>query len=135
MSSVATRRCWKESRIACCSASLREKTTTSAGTPISPSSRRRTSACPSEPVPPVTMTLLPSSNVPRFVAPGRGAVERGHHLGPGGGRPAGRGAEARGVERPIDLDAVVGHDVEIELVGVAEQDQQVVLADRLGAEM
>src|SRR5829696_732857 len=132
MSSVATRRCWKESRIACCSASLREKTTTSAGTPISPSSRRRTRACPREPVPPVTMTLLPSSNGPRFGAPGGGAVERGHHLGPGRGGPAGRRAEAGGLEGAVDLHAVVGNDIEIEPIGVSEQDQQVVLADRVG---
>src|SRR3982751_2020962 len=127
MSSVATRRCWKESRIACCRASLRENTTTSAGNPISPSSRRRTSACPREPVPPVTMTRLPSSNWPRFGTRRGDAFERGHHLGPGRGRPAGGGAKARGVEGAVDLDAVVGLDLEIQPIRVAQQDQQVVL--------
>src|SRR5207253_9783384 len=42
--------------------SLRENTTTCRGRPTSPSSRRRARTWPSDPVPPVTTTFLPSSN-------------------------------------------------------------------------
>src|SRR5690242_14404151 len=57
-SSVASGLRWKARRIWCCLASSRENTVTERGSPISPPSNRRTSTFPSEPVPPVTTTLL-----------------------------------------------------------------------------
>src|SRR5205814_8766913 len=56
-------------RISCCLASSREKTTTFAGFPSSPERSRRTSARPSEPVPPVTRMCLPSSIGDPFIHP------------------------------------------------------------------
>src|SRR5438128_43744 len=109
MSSVATRRCWKARRIVCWSASLREKTRTSWGTPCSPSSRRRTRTWPSEPVPPVTTTRLPVSKAlldDRVVGGHRG--ELGDHLGPARRLPPGGGAEPGRIEAAVNLDAVVG---------------------------
>src|SRR3954465_7278004 len=116
MSSVATRRCWNARRIECWSASLREKTITSSGTPSSPSSRRRTSTCPSEPVPPVTMTRLPSSKALPYVRVAlRGLGELGDHLFPGRRGPASRLSETGGIEAPVDNDAVVRLDLDVEL--------------------
>src|SRR5574338_455150 len=60
-SSVASRRWRYESRISCCLASSRESTVTCDGVPSSPVSSRRTTACPSDPVPPVTRMFFPAS--------------------------------------------------------------------------
>src|SRR5215212_2995619 len=136
MSSVATRRCWNARRIVCWSASLREKTTTSSGTPISPSSSRRTRTWPSEPVPPVTMTRLPSSKA----LPDLGVLvgrrrELGHHLLPARRLPPGGAPKPSRVEAAIDRDALIGLDVDFELERVAQQEQQLVLGDRRGTQM
>src|SRR3954447_10437642 len=136
MSSVATRRCWNARRIVCWSASLREKTTTSSGTPSSPSSRRRTRTCPSEPVPPVTMTRLPSSKaLPDVGVPLRGGGELRNHLLPARRGPTGGVPEGGGVEAPIDDDALIGLDLEVELKRIPKQEQQVVLGDRRRAQV
>src|SRR4051794_10436543 len=136
MSSVATRRCWNARRIECWSASLREKTTTSSGTPISPSSSRRTRTCPSDPVPPVTTTRLPSSKaLPHLRIILGGASELRDHLRPARGLPPRRAAEAAGVEAAIDHDALVRLDLDVQLEGVAQEQQQVVLADGRGAQV
>ena len=60
MSSVAAYACFQVVFIAYCLASSRENTITRSGWPRSPSSRRRTSVWPSEPVPPVMRTFAPS---------------------------------------------------------------------------
>src|SRR4051795_263223 len=136
MSSVATRRCWNARRIVCWSASLREKTTTSSGTPISPSSSRRTRTWPSEPVPPVTMTRLPSSKaLPHVRVLLRGGGELGRHLRPRRWLESGGATEPARVEAAVDRDAVFRLDVEVKLEGVAQEQQETVLGDRRGAHM
>src|SRR3954447_2533802 len=136
MSSVATRRCWNASRIECWSASLRENTTTSSGTPISPSSSRRTRTWPSEPVPPVTMTRLPSSKaLPQMRVVVGGRRELGDHLRPARRPPPRRLAKPAGVKAAIDHDRVVRLDVDVRLEGIAKLQQQVVLGDGLGAQV
>src|SRR3954452_466070 len=125
MSSVATRRCWNARRIVCWSASLREKTTTSSGTPISPSSSRRTRTWPSEPVPPVTMTRLPSSKtLPHVrVLLGRDGQLR-RHVRPARWLPSRGAPEAARVEAAVDRDALVRLDVDVELEGAAQEQQE-----------
>src|SRR5579884_259680 len=135
MSSVATRRCWEERRIACWRASLRENTTTCRGRPISPSSRRRTSTWPSEPVPPVTTTFLPSSKRISPRVRGRPRGKLGHHLLPWRGRPARRLAQRRGVQAAVDAHTIVGHDLDLETQRFAQSQQQLLLCDRLGADV
>src|SRR4051794_25061970 len=136
MSSVATRRCWNARRIVCWSASLREKTTTSSGTPTSPSSSRRTRTWPSEPVPPVTMTRLPSSKaLPQVRVVVGGGCELRRHFRPARGLEGRGAAEAARVEAAIDHDRVVRLNVDVKLEGIAKLKQQVVLGDRLGAQV
>src|SRR5215218_456636 len=134
MSSVATRRCRNASRIVCWRASLREKTTTSSGTPTSPSRRRRTNTWPRDPVPPVTMTRLPSSkDLPDARVLRRARGELGHHLRPARRRPARGLAEPGGVEAAVDHDALIPLDLDLELEGVAQELEEIMLRDRLGA--
>src|SRR5215217_4611773 len=136
MSSVATRRCWNARRIVCWSASLREKTTTSSGTPSSPSSSRRTRTCPNEPVPPVTMTRLPSSKaLPNCRVLLGGSGELDNHVVPARRRPTGCVPKPRGVETPVDDEALVRLDLDVELERLAQKEQQVVLGDRRGAQV
>ncbi len=100
----------------------------------SPSSSRRTRTCPSEPVPPVTRRAYrrarPCLDVCRSRRPRRPAR---HHLRPARGLPArwprGSGS-SRGCGR---YDRVVRLDHDVELEGVTNLQQQVVLGDRLGA--
>src|SRR4051812_5463719 len=129
MSSVATRRCRNDSRISCCSASLRENTVTLAGRPASPSSSRRTSACPRDPVPPVTTTRLSLSI---------GSLLLGQlldHLLPGGRIPVEGFAQAGCVEAAVDPDARLRLDLGVEAEAVADQLEQGELRNRLGADM
>src|SRR5581483_8012311 len=135
MSSVATRRCWKESRIVCWSASLREKMTTCRGSPSSPSRSLRASTCPSEPVPPVIRTRLSSSNgVSQSVSRSPGGELRDHLL-PGRSRPSGCVCERGAVEAAVDLHLIVGNDLHLDGQCVAQCHEEVVLGDRRGGDV
>src|SRR5438477_2705509 len=131
MSSVATRRCWNDRRIACCKASLREKTTTCRGRPMSPSKSRRANTWPSEPVPPVMTTFLSPSNGLSQSAGGRLGGELGDHLLPGRRGPTGDASELGAVQAAIDRHAIVRHDVDVKAQCGAQCQQQLVLRARV----
>ena len=82
------------------------------GKPISPSSSRRASTCPSEPVPPVMTTFLSSSNSFSESVRGRRRDELDDHLLPRWCDPSRLVAEGRGVEAAIDHHTVVRLDFE-----------------------
>src|ERR1044072_4456212 len=134
-SSVAVRSRSKARRIECCLASSREKTVTCAGRPTSPVSRRFTSTLPSEPVPPVTTTLLPVSMIPNFLV--RSGVVRHalYHLGPRPRRKARLAPKPRAVEAAAADEFVVGLNLRVEPVRVPDQCQEVELVNRLGGDM
>src|SRR4051812_22303376 len=108
--------------MSCCRASLRENTTTSAGRPASPSSSRRTSAWPSEPVPPVTTTRL-SVSIRKLL----------HHLVPPRRLPSCRRAQTGAIEAAVDLHRRVRHELDLEPERVADEGEQIELRDWLGA--
>src|ERR687887_2556798 len=118
-SSVAVRLCWKARSIWCCLASSREKTVIWRGSPISPVSRRLTRTLPSEPVPPVTTTLLSLRSIgpPDFVVRRRVGAQAPDHLGPRGRPDAGLAAEARAVEAAVAGERLVRLDLDPQPVG------------------
>src|ERR1044072_7695044 len=134
-SSVAVRSRSKARRIECCLASSREKTVTCAGRPTSPVSRRLTSTLPSEPVPPVTTTLLPVSMIPNFLV--RSGVVRHalYHPGPRPRRKARLAPEPRAVETTVADEFVVGLNLRVEPVRVPDQRQEVELVNRFGGDV
>src|SRR3989442_797171 len=86
--------------------------------------RRRSTAFPNEPVPPVIMIVLLSNNC---VAQSGGAVgvHLGNELRPGGRDIAGRGTKAAGVQRSVDPDRIVGHDVNLLAVDLGDDTKEV----------
>src|SRR5438105_7530502 len=131
-SSVAVRLRWKARRIWCCLASSREKTVIWRGSPASPVSRRLTRTLPSEPVPPVTTTLLSlgSMNPPNLFVRRRVVAHAPDHLRPRGRADAGLAAEARAVEAAVTDERLVRLDADAQPVNLLDQGQQVELADR-----
>src|SRR5687768_17468935 len=131
MSSVASLRRMNESRISCCLASSRENTVIRAGTPSSPVSRRRTIAWPSDPVPPVTNTFLPSTSIqssPPVIWRGVG----GHlvdHRRPVRRLVRGRGPEPASVQAAIDANGIIRVDPQPAPEGRVQEDQQIVLGN------
>src|SRR6266576_3453054 len=94
-------------------------------------SRRRNTALPKEPVPPVIITVRLSSNC----AAQSGGTVRVHlrdQVRPGGRDVARGSAKPAGVERSVDPDRIVGHDVNLLTVDPRDDTQKVKLRDRLG---
>src|SRR3954447_4611007 len=134
-SSVASRLCRYERRMSCCFASSRERTVTCRGVPSSPVSSRRTTACPNDPVPPVTSTFLVSSiQSPLFV---RSLVrrQRADHVRPRRRRDIQDPPQRRAVEPPIDDRLGLRLDVNRYRKRIREQPQQVILADTVRGEV
>src|SRR4051812_13350032 len=117
MSSVAACACFHAVFIAYCFASSREKTMILLGAPSSRRSSRRTSDCPSDPVPPVTRTTAPSSS--RFIELLRRQVIVQHRL-PRGRRDPGGGVEPARVERAVDHRLVHGPDGAVQVEALAD---------------
>src|SRR5258705_4703421 len=93
-------------------------------------SRRRNTALPKEPVPPVIITLELSNKGPA----GSGCTVRVHRFDecrPGRRDIAGGGAEPGGIERSVDSDRVVGLDLDLLGVDRGDEAQQIELRDRL----
>src|SRR5436305_979449 len=126
-SSVAVRLRWKASRIWCCLASSREKTVIWRGNPISPVRSRLTSTLPSEPVPPVTTTLLSLRNIgpPNLVIRRRVFAHPLDHLRPRRGDDARRLPEARAVEAADVYETVVRLYTDAQTVNPLHQAYQV----------
>src|SRR6266849_5217727 len=108
-------------RMSCCFFSSRLKTRT-ARMPVV--RRRRNTAFPKEPVPPVIMTVqLSNKGVARS---GRTvSVHRGDELRPGGRNVAGSGAEPGRIERSVDPDRIVRNDLDPLAVDLGDDSQQV----------
>src|SRR2546423_2095602 len=134
-SSVAVRRRSKARRIECCLASSREKTVICVGKPTSPVSSLRASTLPSEPVPPVTTTLLPVSIIPDLLVGSFVARHPLDHLRPGGRREARLASEPRAVEAAVADELAVRLDLRVEAEGGLDQSQQVELIYRLGGDV
>src|SRR5258708_2775606 len=93
--------------------------------------RRRNTALPKEPVPPVIMTVLLSNKGPAR----RGfpvVMHRGDECRPGGRDVAGGGAEPGGIERSVDLDHIVRLNLNLLPIDLGDDTQQVELRDRIG---
>src|SRR6478752_1035670 len=117
--------------MAYCFASSRDSTMMRSGRPIWPVSSRRTSVCPSEPVPPVIRTTAPS-RVGVMVSLSSVLVD---HRRPAGDLDAGGAAEPARVEGPVDPRLVGGPDLARDCQGVAQGREQCELGDRLAGDM
>src|SRR6185503_3545725 len=122
--------------MSCCLASSREMTTMRAGMPSSPVSSRLTTAWPSDPVPPVTRTFLPSTSMlSPLVVGGRVARELFDHRVPRRRGITGRGREPAAVEAAIDRHRGVGPDGQSSTERPVQPLQQILLADRRARDM
>src|SRR3972149_5951336 len=116
---------------------VRENTTMLFGRPICPVSKRRITALPREPVPPVTRTRFPSRTTgtpPRFVRCGI----TGHsldHRWPRWRNIPDRRPEAVRIEAPVKVVIGKRFNLNGNPKRLAHQAKQVVLADRLGGDV
>src|SRR6267378_1696910 len=86
--------------------------------------RRRNSVFPKEPVPPVIMMVL-LSNKGLARNGWTVGVHRGYELRPSSRGVAGGGAEPGGIERSVDSDRIVWHDLNLLPVDLGDDPQQV----------
>src|SRR3990172_8271558 len=136
-SSVAAGRRRYSMRISCCLASSRETTTMLFGRPICPVSKRRITALPREPVPPVTRTRFPSRTTgtpPRFVRCGITGHSLDHRWPRWRNIPDHR-PEAVRIEAPVKVVIGKRFNLNGNPKRLAHQAKQVVLADRLGGDV
>src|SRR5262249_27543106 len=120
------------SRMACCFASSREKMTIFLGLPSSPDRRRRISIMPSEPVPPVTTTVLSVSMmafIPQIMY--RLLMHVLNHCRPGRRCKARLRCEALSIQAAVNIDRLIRHDVDVDVVDLLDQREQVELVHRL----
>src|SRR5512144_2759809 len=104
---------------------------------------RRTSTWPSDPVPPVTSTFLPSNGLagdftrllPPRVVRRRVFHNFGDQLGPVGASVAGGSQETVSHHRPVANFALDRHDFDVQPVCLANEAQQFVFADGLSGHL
>src|ERR1043166_7826094 len=133
-SSVVTLLCRYDRRIECCLASSRETTRPFRGVPCSPLKRRRPSPLPSEPVPPVTSTVLSSNSIggsPCGIGCRVGRQCR-HHFAPRRRRASGCAPEPLAIEVAADHRTVHRFDRDVAAERWAREQQQIVFRDGFG---
>src|ERR1700730_5787209 len=135
ISSVAATLLWYSIRMKCCFASSREKTMIFAGSPARPARNRRTSVLPSDPVPPMIRSFLPSKHFifhrPPFVIRSLIAPKLIDQLRPGWTEVAGCSLEFVSPQAPVTNKLLVRNDLDVQLVSLAKQAKEVEFRNRL----